>query len=443
MLDAHEVAATQPGGYLLVVLEGADRGLIFNLDGTSQPRMLVGQSAACSIQLSDPLVSRRHAALDLEPRGLRLTDLGSTNGTTVNGVSVVEAVLRGGEILKVGHTTLRVELNPHATVSPMSAAVNFGRFLGASPEMRRLYPLCEKLAQSSSPVVLEGDVGAGKEVMAEALHESGPRAGGPFVVFDCTAVSPEMREGELFGPETPGEENRRGAFEQADGGTLLIDEIGELDLALQAKLLRVLERGEVRHVGGSRWVKVNVRVIAATRRNLDNDVQAGTFREDLFLRLAVGRIELPPLRRRQGDVRFLAERFWQQLGGGTTPVPFELLRRFEDYQWPGNVRELINAVARHLAMGDVALGGEMRGATDVAPVTDDVPLGPMDVIEEVLAMDLPLPRARERVVDAFERRYIERVLAKHNGNVVRAAAASGIARRYFQILKARQGISKK
>ena len=443
ILDSREVQGPAEMAFLLVVLEGADRGMMFNLDGSSAPRVLLGQSAACQLQLSDPLVSRRHAALDLQGSALRLTDLGSTNGTYVNGVSVVEALLRGGEILKVGHTTVRVEPNPHATPAPASPAVSFGRFYGASPEMRRLYPLAEKLAQSAAPVVVEGEPGTGKEVMAEALHDMGPRAGGPFIVFDCAATPPLAREDELFGPESSGAEGRKGAFELADGGTLLIDEIGDLDLSLQAKLLRVIERSEVRRVGGSRWVKVNVRVIAATRRNLDQEVQRGTFREDLFLRLAVGRLELPPLRRRQGDVRFLTEHFWNELGGGAAPIPFELLRQFEDYPWPGNVRELINAVARHLAMGDVTLGSPHGPSSTAEPVVSEAAPGPVaDVIQEILEMDLPLPRARERVVDVFERRYIERVLGKHNGNVVRAAAASGIARRYFQILKARQNVKR-
>jgi DNA-binding NtrC family response regulator len=429
----------QEAGYVVIVSDGADRGMMFQLDGTSQPKVLVGTSAACTIQLTDPMVSRRHAALEFSTNALRLTDLGSTNGTSVNGVAVIEAMLRGGELVKVGHTTLKVELNPHAAGVPAQEKEGFGRLLGVSPEMRRLYPLFAKLAASNVPVVIEGEPGTGKEVLAEALHEASAVANGPFVVFDCTAVQPSQREEELFGPEQASD-GRKGAFEQADGGTLLIDEIGEMDLALQAKLLRVIERGEVRHVGGNRFTKVNVRLIAATRRNLDKDVQSGTFREDLFLRLAVGRVELPPLRRRQGDVKFLAAHFWQKLGAGLSPLPEDLVLRFEDYGWPGNVRELINAVARQLAMGDVALGGDHRSSADLVPTAADAPAGPTDVIEEILGLDLALPRARDRVVEVFERRYIERVLAKHGGNVVRAAAASGIARRYFQILKARQNI---
>src|SRR5262245_60431404 len=188
--------------------------------------------------------------------------------------------------------------------------------------------------------------------MAEALHEQGPRASQPFVVFDCTAVPPNLVESELFGHErgafTGAVTQRKGVFEQAHGGTLLIDEIGDLDLPLQPKLLRAIERGEIRRVGADRWIRVDVRVLAATRRDLAREVQAGRFRDDLFHRLAVGRIELPPLRHRRGDVPLLARQVWRELGGDARLLPAEILLKWEDYEWPGNVRELRNAVARQL-----------------------------------------------------------------------------------------------
>ncbi|MGH7270919.1 MAG: sigma 54-interacting transcriptional regulator, partial [Polyangiaceae bacterium] len=193
----------------------------------------------------------------------------------------------------------------------------FGRMLGRSAEMRRLYPLCARLAQSEVSVVIEGETGTGKEVLAEALHEASLRAAGPFVVFDCAAVAPSLLESALFGHErgafTGALAQRIGIFEQAHGGTLFIDEIGELDALLQPKLLRAIERGEVQRVGSSRWEKVDVRILAATRRNLDREVHAGRFRDDLFFRLAVVRIELPPLRERHGDVAVLSAHFWGQI----------------------------------------------------------------------------------------------------------------------------------
>ena len=294
--------------------------------------------------------------------------------------------------------------------------------------MRRLYGLCERLAASDVPIVIEGETGTGKEVLAEALHEASGRASGPFVVFDCTAVPPNLVESELFGHErgafTGAVAQRKGVFEQAHGGTLLIDEIGDLDPTLQPKLLRAIERSEVRRVGGDRWVRADVRIIAATRRDLDHAVQEGRFRDDLFFRLAVGRIELPALRDRRGDVSVLAHHFWRDLGG-TGEIPYDVMQRFERHTWPGNVRELRNAVSRHLAVGEL---GAM--ATESARIEHD----PIDAI---LAMDLPYPRARQMAQSEFERRYLERVLAAHGGNVARAAAASGIARRYFNIILAR------
>jgi two-component system response regulator HydG len=204
-------------------------------------------------------------------------------------------------------------------------------------------------------------------------------------------------------------------------------------VTLQPKLLRAIERGEVQRVGASGWTRVDARIVAATRRDLDREVQAGRFRDDLFFRLAVGRIELPPLRRRRGDVGVLARHFWHAIAGSSRPLPPDLLARLEDYAWPGNVRELQNAIARHVAVGELPLG-----EVEPAPSSGAGGAGG-DLVERVLAMDLPLPRARAEVVEAFERRYVERVLEMHGGSVSKAAAASGIALRYFQLLKAKRG----
>jgi DNA-binding NtrC family response regulator len=327
------------------------------------------------------------------------------------------------------------------------AAVRFGRFVGGSTEVRRLYPLCERLAQSSLPVVIEGETGTGKEVLAEALHDQGARAAGPFVVFDCTQVAASLVESELFGHErgafTGAVAARKGVFEQAHGGTLLVDEIGDLDPALQPKLLRALERGEIRRVGGDRWIKVDVRVVAATRRDLDRAVQEGRFRDDLFHRLAVARVELPPLRRRRGDVSLLAAHFVRELGGDAGAISHAQLNQWEGHPWPGNVRELRNAVARRIVLGDLLDAADAADATEpdepdeAAAAPGELPPEVVDFLEQVLAQRLPLVTARELVVAEFERRYVERTLADHGGHVPRAAAASGIARRHFQRLKAR------
>ncbi|HEY6459853.1 MAG TPA: sigma 54-interacting transcriptional regulator [Polyangiaceae bacterium] len=427
---------------VLVVVDGASAGHRVEIDGAGSARVLAGTSPACELRLADREVSRRHASFDVTERGLRVTDLGSTNGTTVNGVAIGEAFVGPGAVVRLAGTTVRVESGGARPVS-LAGAAGFGRMVGASEAMRRIYPVCARLAQAAVPVLVEGETGTGKELLAEALHEASPRAGAPFVVFDCTAVPPSLAESMLFGHErgafTGAVAARKGVFEEADGGTLFVDEIGELDLQMQPKLLRALERGEVQRVGSNQWRRVDVRIVAATRRDLDREVQAGRFRDDLFFRLAVGRVELPPLRDRRGDVSLLAETFWRALGGADRPIPNDALERFEDYPWPGNVRELHNAVARLLALGEVSLG---PGATALEQSLGGTPGTPPsaasgDVIDAVLAAELPLSRARERVVEEFERRYVERVCERHGGNVARAAAASGVARRYFQLLRAR------
>jgi transcriptional regulator with GAF, ATPase, and Fis domain len=285
--------------------------------------------------------------------------------------------------------------------------------------------------------VIEGETGTGKEALAEAIHKFSPRADAPFVVFDCTATAAQLMESDLFGHErgafTGAVLPRKGVFELAHGGTLLIDEIGELDLALQPKLLRAIERSEIRRVGSEAMIRIDVRIIAATRRDLDKEVQEQRFRDDLFYRLAVGRIELPALRRRHGDVAVLARHFWTQLGGDPRALSAETIRCWEATDWPGNIRQLRNVVARTLALGEreAVLDPGEAGTAIASPPPSQVPDAFLDA---VIAERLPLPVARMRVVKEFEQRYIAALLAEH-GTVTKAAAASGIARRYFQLLR--------
>jgi two-component system, NtrC family, response regulator HydG len=405
-------------GFLLLVIEGPDTGKSFAIDGSAPSRVLVGQSPVCELRLDDRQVSRRHAALDLVGRRLRLTDLQSTNGTFADGIAVNDVFLAGGEIVRLGGTALRVEKVTPEHRAEIPNRVRFGSTVGASLRMRRIYPLCERLAQSNVPLVIEGETGTGKEVLAESIHEEGPRAAGPFVVFDCTAVAPSLVESELFGHErgafTGASSTHKGVFEQAHGGTLLIDEIGDLSPSLQPKLLRVLQRSEVKRVGGDRPISVDVRVLAATRRDLDREVQNGQFRDDLFFRLAVARIELPPLREREGDIAVLAQHFWQSLGGDG-PIPHEFLTRLESNPWPGNVRELHNAVARQIALGNLAPPGATGVLRSVpppaAPLSAPPPAIPRAAAPPVFAdpegesfdaivqqaLELPFTQARDRV----------------------------------------------
>jgi two-component system response regulator HydG len=417
------------------VVEGPEKGRTLEVDGLSPQKLLVGQSAPCDLKLTDARVSRRHLALAVEGSNLRVADLGSTNGTRVNGVRVTEAWLVGGEKVVLGQTTLGVARIASDVPLALSEALRFGRLIGASPAMRKLYPLLEKLAAANVPLIIEGETGTGKELLAESLHEQGPRAKGPFIVFDCTAVSPNLVESALFGHEkgafTGAVATHKGVFESAHGGTLLIDEVGDLELSLQARLLRAIERAEVQRVGGSVWTRVDVRVLAATRRDLDAEVEAKRFRDDLFFRLNVARVELPPLRAREGDVGVLARHFWRTLGEEDVPLPSDFLAALERYPWPGNVRELYNVVARRRALGELA-----------PPVPDaSLSIGrrPVagDYLEALLSKELPFIRSRDELMETFERLYVQRVLERFGGNVSRAAAASGIARRYFYDIKKR------
>jgi DNA-binding NtrC family response regulator len=438
--------APPPGPLLLIVERGPDAPKRLRIDEGVPAPTLVGSSPVCALRLGDPAVSRRHLALETADDGWHLRDTGSTNGTRVDGVRVVEALLDGGERIEIGHTVIRVERDAAAEPVDLPTDMSFGAVVGRSTRMRRVYPLLARLAQSTIPIVIEGETGTGKEAVAEAIHQAGPRAAAPFVVFDCTATASNLLESELFGHErgafTGAVASRPGVFQQAHRGTLLIDEIGDLDLALQPKLLRAIERSEVRPLGGTRSVRFDVRLIAATRRDLDREVHEGRFRDDLFHRLAVARVELPPLRLRQGDIAELARHFWNTLARESGHAaeadkgpPADLLRRWEREPWPGNVRQLRNAVARTLALGDI---DSILSQDSIDPAGDPGQTGARDFIEEIVQQRLALPVARERVVHEFERRYLEDALARHGGSIARAARESGIATRYFRLLRSRR-----
>jgi len=413
-------------------------------------RTYLGSSGACDIVLVDPHVSRRHLALQVTARGLEIEDLESTNGTFVNGLRTLRAVLAGGETIAIGDHTLRVARATTAVHAEPAAVVRFGTVLGASLTMRRLYPLCQRIATSDVPLLIEGETGTGKEVLAESIHAASSRASGPFVVFDCTTISPTLLEATLFGHEkgafTGAVSARPGVFELASGGTLFIDEIGDLDTSLQAKLLRALQSSQVQRIGASRWIRTNVRIISATRRDLEREIQVGRFRDDLYFRLVVARIELPPLRQRRDDVPLLARAFWTALGGTAGEYPPSILAGREDYAWPGNVRELHNLVAHRLALGDLA--DAPAGCEDVVDMpatgTEKAPSVPgpagagEDVMDRIIRERRAFARAREQVIFEFERRYTDWVLAEHGGNVTKAAEACGISRRYFYVMRSRR-----
>jgi two-component system response regulator HydG len=424
------------GTLALSVIEGPDAGRSFTLDPESPTRAIVGTGPSADVRLSDPSVSRRHFTLEPSGRRFHIVDLGSTNGTFVDGTAIVEAYVNGGEIVRCGSTAIRLEAERHNPVHVTSNAMGWERLIGASGAMRRLYPLCERLANAPIPILIEGETGTGKEVLAESLH-SASRRKGSLVVFDCTAISPALVESELFGHErgafTGATAAKPGLLELAEDGTLLIDEIGDLELPLQAKLLRLVDRAEFRRVGGRKQLSVSARILAATRRDLDREAQAGRFRDDLLHRLAIGRIELPPLRERKGDVSLLARHFAAELGAPSGTLTQSFLARLEDYAWPGNVRELRNSVLRRIVYGEGAPVG-----TGGAPVSAlDAESG--DWLGDIVARSSSFAEARRQIIEEFERRFVERALREHDGNVTRAAEASGIAARYLRLLRAKRG----
>ena len=323
----------------------------------------VGSTPGNDLVLDDPFVSSRHLRIDRVEGRWEVTDLGSTNGTRLGGVRVHRSELPPGLPILMGDAELVLEVGaPREGRLPGSYESMFSLDAG----MRQVFDLIDRLAPVDVPVTILGETGTGKELVARALHARSPRSAGPFIPVNCAAIPETLMESELFGHEkgafSGAERLRKGAFEEADGGTLFLDEIGEMPLDLQAKLLRALENAEVKRVGASRPILVSVRVLAATHRDLPAQVRAGKFREDLFYRLSVLPLTLPPLRARQGDVRALAQRFLD----ANAPRGLQLrwsedaLRRLEAHDWPGNVRQLKNVVQRALLL---------RGEGNVLPAS--------------------------------------------------------------------------
>ncbi len=470
--------------------------------GFDKDRIAIGALDDNDIVLSDDTVSRHHCRVSQEDHGYLLTDLGSTNGTFVNDVRVREAYLTPGATLRVGKTELRFDASEEQLAVRPSARRRLGGLIGQTRRMREIFHIVERIAPTSATVVVEGETGTGKEVVAKTLHALSNRSRGPFIVVDCGAVPDNLIESELFGHEkgsfTGAVMTRRGLFEMANGGTIFLDELCELSLDLQPKLLRVLEQREVRRVGSNRPIRVDVRVVAATNRNLEEEVRARRFREDLFYRLSVVRVFLPPLRERREDIALLAEHFLAREGFNrtmdgsrrVTNIEAEALEALRNHAWPGNVRELINvleracsfaqgssvglaelsgrleassgAPARSLFPGDS--GGASSGAAPLGwqanPAQDrNLPYpGPTTsatppVLTEPAATERSQPptlpslqsmtfkNAKEEWVASFERDYIQHLLVRNKGNISHAAREAEIDRKYFRKLMRKYGIA--
>lgn len=436
-----ELSRPLEGGLSLRVLDGPDRGRSILIDDSTPSPLYLGRSPSCALQLSHPTVSRRHLALEIVEGRVRACDLESRNGSRVGPVAIGQAWLSGGETLHLGATSVVVERLAAHRAPSLSDAARFGRVLGASREMRRIYPALQRIAASEVPVLIEGETGSGKEAVAEAIHEEGGRADGPFVVVDCARLEGRFLELTVLGAEEGAMgafvAARPGALEEAHGGTLVLDEVGDLSPALQAALCRFLDDGTFVRVGGVAPRVAEARLVATTSRDLDREVQAGRFRDDLFHRLAVARVALPPLRQRKGDVPLLAEAFAAQLGASAVAIPRAVIARWEERAWPGNVRELKNEIVRALELGGIWSADSTASASASVEDSGTRADGVVVAVEDIIRLGLPLAEARRQLVEAFEDRYVEDVLARHDGNVTRAAEASGVARRHFHRLLAK------
>jgi transcriptional regulator with GAF, ATPase, and Fis domain len=397
----------------IVVVEGADRGArVISEDD----EVTVGTAAGTHLQLTDPAVSRHHCSVRACERGLELRDLSSTNGTFIGEHEVVRGFIRSGTRVRIGATTLTVTVLDDTIEHALAETDHFGNLLGVSPAMRRLYPLLAKCASSDVTVLIQGETGTGKELVAEAIHMESARNGRPFVTVDCSALPRQLAESELFGHVrgafTGADVDRTGAFEDANGGTIFLDEIGELPLDLQPLLLRALENHTIRRVGSNQQRPVDVRIIAASNRDLRVEVNAKRFRADLLYRLNVVRVVVPALRDREGDVAVLARHFWSKFQPEQA-IPPALLDELVFQSWPGNVRELRNAVERSAIVG-----------------TTHVP----DV------GGLSHAQAKESAIRQWEKAWVERLLVAHGQNVTHAARAAQMGRSHLRRLMQQYGI---
>ncbi len=421
------VIRSSPAGkrsFLLKVISGPERGQTRPL--SSRP-VVVGSQPPSDLLLTGRGVSRKHAELVLRDGQLELRDLGSTNGTFVGSARIETATLRPGVLVQIGEVQLTVEAIEEETVLEPSHRESMGPLVGKSVAMRTIFALIERAGPTNATVLIEGETGTGKEMLARSMWEHSDRSEQPLVVIDCSALSQSLLESELFGHVkgafTGAVENREGAFRRAHGGTVFIDEITALPIDVQPKLLRALEAREVRPVGSDRPQPIDVRIIAAADRDLEREVEASRFRADLFYRLSVVRVRIPPLRERPEDLELLVRKFVRLAGGEAESVDAAQLGRLRSHHWPGNIRELRNVVERAYALGGhlpfsqlpLAIGTLARASQD-APLFD---------------VDLPLQEAKQRLVDRFERAYLRHAIEATQGNVAEAARRSGSERKHF------------
>jgi transcriptional regulator with GAF, ATPase, and Fis domain len=446
----------------LEVVAGPDAGLAKEFESHV---IHVGARKGCDLELTDGKVSGLHCEIRLDERGYRLRDMESTNGTFVGGHRVQDIYVNPGTIVHLGASRLKFEPLGESVEMLLSAHDRYGGMIGRSVKMRELFARLERIAATDATVLVTGETGTGKELVAEAVHEGSTRSSGPFVVLDCSSIPPNLVESELFGHErgafTGASSTYVGAFERAHGGTVFLDEIGELPLDLQPKLLRVLERKEIRRLGGTKVISTDIRVVAATNRDLGVEVNKARFREDLYYRLAVARVHVPPLREHKEDIPLLVEHFLATLpGGDKTKLRPETLELMKKHEWPGNVRELRNVIERAVLLSEAPgsehafrrsylPGSTPPGGAAAAPSAGDrktpsapSPSGPPknQVLQAPIDTSVPFKLAKQDLVEEFERRYIRALLEEHGGNISAAARAAGIDRMSIHKILHRLGL---
>ncbi|MEQ9501630.1 MAG: sigma 54-interacting transcriptional regulator [Deltaproteobacteria bacterium] len=432
--DAHTSTLTVAGGdaqqlerrtFVLHVVEGPDAGTSREVGAG---HMVIGSAADADLVLADPTISRRHVELRALSDGVLVVDLDSKNGTRVGGIRVKEALLPPDGTFALGSTTVRVEQVREALDVTPDGTVRFGDYLTCNKKLAAQLELLRRVAKSEATVLVEGPTGTGKELLARAIHDASERKDAPFMVVDCSAVSPSLLESQLFGHKkgafTGAVEDHQGAFEAAQGGTVFLDELGELPLDLQPKLLRALEARTIRRVGEVNDRPIQVRFVAATNRDLKAMSKAGTFRDDLYYRVAVVRVSVPPIAERPEDVPLLAQHYVDQLTEGMRVLSPDAYLTLSQYDWPGNARELRNVIQRALA------------------VSDKSQIDPEDLfVESSEESPASFHEAKDQLIASFEVRYVRALLERHRGNVSRAAKEAGLSRNALYALMKRAGVS--
>ena len=412
----------------LVVIEGPDMGRAARL---GSEELIVGTGAECGLQLTDTRVSRKHLSLRADEGRFLARDLESRNGTYFEGSRLFAAHVPLGATLRVGHSALRLQQQPQALQVHPSQARRFGELVGESLALREVFAVLELCAQSEVTVLVEGETGSGKELVARALHAHRPRRSGPFVALDCGALPENLVESELFGHVrgafTGASEKRAGAFARAHGGTLFLDELQSVPLPVQARLLRVLETRMVQPVGGDQERAVDVCVVAAAGDDLSGRVAAGQFRPDLYYRLSVVKVALPPLRQRREDIPPLVSELLRRRGLNAGTVAGPNLDALLSHDWPGNVRELRNVLDRAVALTPGA-----RCFADLRLQVVAQALGGDEAVP--VRTDLGYAEAKALALAAFERRYLGDLLSRCDGNVSAASRLSGLDRKHLRTL---------